>query len=143
MKVGGASGSGTVGGARTAGRPGVAGGFAPMGLEQAQGPAPMARTGPAAAVSTLDALIALQETPGPTERRKRAVVRAGRLLDALDSLKLGLLDGAPSTEAMERLQRLVREERAGAEGGPLQDLLDQIDTRAAVEIAKQEVARAA
>ena len=29
------------------------------------------------------------------------------------------------------------------EGGPLQDLLDQIDTRAAVEIAKQEVARAA
>lgn len=143
MKISGPGASGAATGPRTAGSAGVAGGFAPTGMGQAQGAAAAARTGPAAAVSSLDALIALQEAPGPTERRRRAMVRAGRLLDVLDALKLDLLDGRVSPDALHRLRRLVREERAGTEDMGLEGLLDQIDARAAVELAKQDMAAAA
>ena len=45
------------------------------------------------AISTLDALIALQGVEDPTERKKRAVAKGRNALDVLDALKLGLLDG--------------------------------------------------
>ena len=141
MKVSGSGASGAVSGARSGGRSGAADGFAPIGAGQAQGPAVTARAGPASGVSSLDALMALQEAGGPMERRKKAMTRAGRLLDVLDDLKLDLLDGATSPEAMQRLRRLVAEQRAGTDDSGLEGLLDQIDTRAAVELAKQEMAR--
>ncbi len=45
------------------------------------------------AISTVDALIALQGVEDPTERKKRAVAKGRNALDVLDTLKLGLLDG--------------------------------------------------
>ena len=46
------------------------------------------------AVSSLDALMALQGVEDFKERKKRAVVKGRNALDALDALKLGLLDGS-------------------------------------------------
>jgi len=113
-------------------------------LPEAEETAAPARTSSAdavAGVGSLDALIALQEVDGPLTRRKRAVSRAGRLLDALDQIKLALIDGEPSAETLQRLAAAVREERDGADDPALQALLDQIETRAVVELAKLEVAR--
>lgn len=87
-------------------------------------------------VGSLDALIALQEVDGPLTRKRRAVSRAGRLLDALDQIKLALIDGAPSPQSLQRLAAAVREERGGTDDPGLQALLDQIETRAVVELAK-------
>ena len=104
-----------------------------------------ARTMPAeamAGVGSLDALIALQEVDGPLTRRRRAMSRAGRLLDALDQIKLALIDGEPSPQTLHRLASAVREERGGADDPGLQALLDQIETRAVVELAKIQAARA-
>lgn len=96
-----------------------------------------------AGVGSVDALIALQEIDGPLERKRRAVRRAGRILDVLDEMKIALLDGGLSASALQRLTAAVREERAAVEDPGLHGVLDEIETRARVEIAKLEMARRA
>lgn len=94
-------------------------------------------------VAGLEALLALQEAGGPLERRRRAIARAGRLLDGLDAIKLALLDGAGADAAMQALARAVAEGRESVDETGLGGVLDEIETRAAVEIAKRDVARRA
>lgn len=142
MKVTGTGGLAQPAGA--ASRPAVSSeGFSVGGAPASASTATPARVGGAAPVASTDALLALQEVEGPLERRRRAVRRAGRLLDALDDVKLALLDGESGAPALQRLAQAVREHRAGAEDPELEGLLDQIDTRAAVELAKAEMSRLA
>ena len=105
--------------------------------------APAGPAGATGAVHSLSALLALQEAPGPLERRKRAVKRAGRLLDILDSVKLSLLEGGEPSAMLIQLKNAVGESRAEVDDPMLDGVLDEIETRAAVELAKEEVARAA
>ncbi|HTI68245.1 MAG TPA: flagellar assembly protein FliX [Caulobacteraceae bacterium] len=142
MKVSGPRSGGPVGGPGASKR-GDGGGFSPTGVDAAREAAPAAMTAAASGVSSLDALLALQEAGGPLERRKRAVLRAGRVLDMLDAVKLALLDGEVSGAALERLRGSVGEARAATDDPRLEGVLDEIETRAAVELAKQEMARAA
>ncbi len=102
-------------------------------------------TGPAVAlgVAGLEALLALQEAGGPLERRRRAVARASRLLDGLDAVKLALLDGEDADAALQGLARAVAERRERVDEPALGDVLDEIETRAAVEIAKREALKRA
>jgi hypothetical protein len=141
MKVTGPGASGAVGGPSGARR--SAGGFSPIAPGEAQGAAAAAPAAATAMVGSLDALMALQGAPDPTERRRRAVRRAGGLLDILDQVKLALLDGVPPGPALQRLSAAVREAREGTGDPRLEALLDEIETRAAVELAREEVARAA
>jgi hypothetical protein len=87
--------------------------------------------------------MALQQEEGPRERRRRAVGRAGSMLDLLDEVKLGLLGGEPTAAALEKLVLALRSERAETGDPGLEGVLDEIETRAAVELAKLETARAA
>ena len=107
--------------------------------------APMAA--PAASTTTnvagLSALMALQGVETATERRRRAIRRGGGLLDRLDELKIALLSGEASEGALERLGRDLREARTDDDEPGLTDLLNQIDLRVAVELAKAEVRRSA
>jgi hypothetical protein len=75
---------------------------------------------------------------GPLERKRRAVRRAGRILDALDEIKLALLDGNLSLGQLDRLRRALRDERSLTDDAKLEGLLDEIELRAAVEMAKLE-----
>jgi hypothetical protein len=98
----------------------------------------MARVGSLSGVASLDALLALQDVGGPTERKRRAVRRAGRILDVLDEVKLGLLSGEVTTNDLTRLQMAVRDQREATEDPGLENILNEIETRAAVELAKLE-----
>jgi hypothetical protein len=112
-------------------------------VDQGEDASGAAETSVALGVTTLgsiDALIALQEIDSPLGRRKRAIGRAGRLLDELDDLKLALLEGEISEGGLRRLGAIVREERDATSDPRLEALLDQIEARAAVEIAKLETA---
>jgi hypothetical protein len=121
-------------------RPAVAG---PAFTPAAAPAAGLAPAGAASGVGSVGALIALQESNSPLDRRRRATQRAGRILDVLDEMKLGLLEGRARPEAFDRLRRLVREERALTDNPDMEGVLDQIDLRAAVELAKLEMSHAA
>lgn len=92
----------------------------------------------------VEALLALQDVGGPLERKRRAVRRAGRILDVLDDIKVGLLEGELSGADLDRLRRAIRDERDQTEDPKLEAVLDDIELRAAVEMAKlEQAARAA
>jgi hypothetical protein len=139
MKVTGSAGASATGGARGAKAPVAAPGFEPVStFAAAEGAAGLTAAAGVTHVSTLEALIALQEVGGPLERRRRALNRAGTILGALEGLKLDLLEGGLSRTAIEALTRAVREQRAVTDDPRLEALLDEIETRAAVELAKLE-----
>jgi hypothetical protein len=142
MKVNGPNGVGPAATSRGAAR-GAADGFSLPDTGEVADAAPASRVSATLSVSSIDALLALQEVGGPLERKRKAVRRAGAILDVLDEVKLALLDGGVSTAALERLMSAVRLERGGADEPRLQGLLDEIETRAAVELAKIEMSGAA
>ncbi len=90
------------------------------------------------AVSAVDALLAAQEVPppDPDQRRRQAMARGERLLEHLDDLRDALLAGAVSKDQLGALAREVRARREAVDDGPLAEVLDEIDVRAQVELAK-------
>ncbi len=142
MKVNGPGGVGSTAASKGA-APAAAGGFALPNVGGAGEAAPAARLAGTVGVGSIDVLLALQEVGGPLERRRKAVRRAGVILDVLDEVKLALLDGGVPAGALQRLMIAVRQERGGADEPRLQELLDEIETRAAVELAKIEMSGAA
>jgi hypothetical protein len=142
MKVTGPSGPASASGARSATAQTAASGFS-ISTPSVSTPAGVTAAAGVSAVSTLEALMALQEVGGPLERRRRAVWRADKILDALDGLKIELLEGQLNPSVLERLTRAVREQRSMTDDPALEGLLDQVETRAAVELAKLEGPRVA
>ena len=115
-----------------------AGGFSAAQAGAASSPAATARASGPSGVASLDALLALQALDGPLERRRRSVKRAGRILDELDGIKVALLDGEGVAGALSKLSEAVRQERSATEDAKLESVLDEIEVRAAVEMAKRE-----
>ncbi len=65
--------------------------------------------------------------------------RAVRLLDVLDDLKVALIDGTLRPDQIRALSLAIAEQRATTDEPALEAVLDEIETRAAVELAKLEV----
>ena len=142
MKVSGTSGVGSASGPGKA-KPAGGEGFQIAQPAAAAGAAQVARAGGVGGVMSVDAILALQDIGGPLERRRRAVGRAGKILDVLEDVKIALLSGDVSMDDLERLKRAVAEERQGLDDERLEGVLNEIETRAAVELAKLERANRA
>jgi len=111
--------------------------FATEFTSPASGEAPAASTGAARSLRPVDGLFALQEVAEDARgRRRRAVQRGSAVLDRLDDLRLGLLSGRMSAREIGELTRLVASERALVDDPRLSAVLDEIDLRAQVELAK-------
>ena len=98
-------------------------------------------TGAAASVGgapEIGLLLALQSVePDSRERRRRAVARGRSLLDLLDKVKLGLIEGRIPPAALQRLRSLLAEHTAlGVEDQALAEVVAAVELRAAVELAK-------
>jgi hypothetical protein len=139
MKVTGPGGIGSSSGARPA-RGAGGDGFRIITPEPAGGASQVSSVSATQGVMGVEALLALQDVGGPLERKRRAVRRAGRTLDTLDDLKIALLEGEISGADLDRLRRAVRDERDNTEDPALEAVLDEIELRAAVEVAKLEQA---
>jgi hypothetical protein len=100
------------------------------------GDAPAAAAAPPPALGQIEGLLTVQELPDPLMRRRRAVQRGHTLLDRLEELRLALLAGGLPRARLDELARLARTARETVEDAGLGRVLDEIDLRVAVELAK-------
>lgn len=142
MKINGPGGPAAPNAARRMSGP-SAEGFAPVRAGSAGPASATAHMAGPAGVASVGALLAMQDVEGPLERRRRSVARAGRILDRLDGLKLSLLEGGVAGGQLGALLQAVKDQRAETDDPGLEGVLDEIELRAAVELAKYETARAA
>ena len=91
------------------------------------------------AVGALGGLLGAQEVD-ENEVKKRKAVKRGRLtLDALSNLRDALLMGELPYSTITQLEKMVAEERDNTTDPVLMQILDEIEVRAAVELAKLEM----
>ena len=103
---------------------------------EALGSEPTASAAPASPIGSLGALFALQEVADPLTQRRKAMARATRILDRLGDLQRGLLEGEIDQESLADLASTARAARDQTDDPNLQQILDEIELRAAVELAK-------
>jgi len=124
---------------RRAGR--VSGGeaksFAAEEIADAKTAAALTGAGPIAAVDTI---LALQGIEDSADQRTQGVNRGEQLLNLLDEVRDGLLAGGIPRVMLNRLALAVSKRRESFADPKLQGVLDEIDLRARVELAKLEQA---
>ena len=98
-------------------------------------------TGTAVGVGSVAALMALQGAEDPLEKRRRAERRGRQLLDGLDRLKIDLLEGGAAGETLSKLKAALESERENTDDPQLESIIDQIELRVEVELAKLESAK--
>ncbi len=89
----------------------------------------------------VDGLLSLQEVEGDAQGRKAAYHQGMNTLDALDELRMGLLLGTIPSSLLGRIQSNVIHQKQITTDPKMRALLDDIELRAAVEIAKIEMSR--
>lgn len=87
-------------------------------------------------LGALSSVLSLQEVPDALDRRTRARRRGEQLLDELDRIRLALLAGALSVHQLNALAQMVQARRDSVDDPRLAEILDEIELRAAVELAK-------
>jgi len=92
----------------------------------------------AAPSGAVDALLAVQEVGDATSGGGNARARAwgADVLDRLEEIRLGLLTGSIPVDRLENLARLVARQREANLDPRLSAVLDDIELRARVELAK-------
>jgi hypothetical protein len=88
--------------------------------------------------SASGALFSIQQVDTATDQRSRgrAIRHADILLDQLSDLQADLLAGAVPAGRLQALTNMLRAEREGVDDPRLSDLIDEIELRAEVELAK-------
>ncbi|MER2520472.1 MAG: flagellar assembly protein FliX [Bdellovibrionales bacterium] len=86
--------------------------------------------------SSVSGILGIQEVDDALSRASRGKLRAQDILDRLDELRHDLLLGALSYERLQNLARIVSAHRGKVDDPRLTAILDEIDLRAQVELAK-------
>lgn len=89
-------------------------------------------------VGSIDALLAVQAADGAMEReaRRHLIQRGEDILDQLDEVRHGLLMGLIPKDKLTALAQMVRSRRDNVADPRLATVLDEIELRAEVELAK-------
>lgn len=107
-------------------------------LDGPEDTAPVRQSGEIKAIGSVDALLALQGDGESSGHHAKAMRRGSQMLDLLDDVRIGLLSGQINEEQLRKLSRLTKERSGRIEDPGLSDVLDSIDLRAQVELAKLE-----
>jgi Class II flagellar assembly regulator len=97
-----------------------------------------ASSAPLTNLTNIGALLALQTQDDPVERRKRAARRSNNLLDQLDGIRVAILGDGVTREQVAALTATLREYRDEVDDPGLNAILDDVELRAEVELAKLE-----
>lgn len=90
----------------------------------------------AAPLTPVDALLSLQEVPDAATGRSKGLKRAEEMLDLLEEVRKGILLGAIPTPNLRTLADMARNQRGKTDDKRLDAILDDIELRAEVELAK-------
>jgi hypothetical protein len=89
--------------------------------------------------SNISQLLMLQEVgEDDQDITEKSKARGKQMLEYLDEVRLGLLNGALSKAKINELQDLVSNNKLTVSDPNLRDILDQVEVLAAVELAKLE-----
>ncbi|MGH1399280.1 MAG: flagellar assembly protein FliX [Alphaproteobacteria bacterium] len=101
-----------------------------------------AATGASQSIAQVDALLAVQEVEDPTQgaAKKRMRKRSTKILDMLDGLRDQMLGGGLTLGHMIDIADVVASHREQITDPTLTGIMDEIDLRAQVELAKMRVA---
>jgi hypothetical protein len=110
------------------------GGFTVSDSQESQGSI-VAGPGPIAA---LDSILMLQGLEDSTDGRAKGQAHGEQLLNLLDAVRDGLLAGGIPRSTLNKLAATVTRRHDAFADPRLQDVLDQIELRAHVELAKLE-----
>lgn len=96
----------------------------------------------AGTIARVDVLLAAQGMEAPEERaaKKRMKKRSEGILRALDKIRLGMLTGNMTVGNMIDIADVVASHREKINDPQLASLLDEIDLRAQIELAKMRMA---
>lgn len=103
-----------------------------------QGETATAGVMPTSTLASVDALIALQAETSIETVVDKATKRASSLLGILDTIRIGLLEGDVSQHTLQRLLSALDEQREDTQDPTLEAILEQVELRAQVELAKLE-----
>jgi hypothetical protein len=93
-----------------------------------------------APVNTVEALLSIQEVEDSTsgQAKSRARKWGNDVLDDLERLRIGIVSGVVPRADLERIAESVEQRRANTNDPALEAILDEIELRAKVELAKLE-----
>jgi len=104
-----------------------------LNVEEAEDAAPAQGV---TSVGGIGTLLLAQETGDALEGRHRNKKRANDMLDKLEKLRVRILEGSVPESELRALANMVTAERAQMDDPALAAVLDDIELRAAVELAK-------
>jgi hypothetical protein len=90
-------------------------------------------------IAALDSILALQGMDDSTDHRSKGLKHGEQLLDMLDQVRDGLLAGGIPRATLNRLANAVTRRQEQFADPRLQTVLDEIELRAHVELAKLEM----
>lgn len=96
----------------------------------------VAQSSDVAAASALNNLLALQEISEEDIKRKKLVQQGNNLLDTLEQLRRRLLSGTISPHLLLDLSRQITMQKQMSDDPKVNEIIEDIELRAAVELAK-------
>ncbi|MDR3423920.1 MAG: flagellar assembly protein FliX [Alphaproteobacteria bacterium] len=93
-------------------------------------------TGSLASANAISGILGVQEVDDALAHASRGKMRAEEILNRLEDLRMELLSGGISRERLMQLTRIVGARKAQIKDPRLAEILDEIDLRAQVELAK-------
>ena len=92
----------------------------------------------AAGINSVNSILTVQETDDPSERRGKRLGSqyGGDLLDNLEQLRRDLLLGTTDMDKLASIAQKIRSNRRQSDDTKLNEIIDEIELRAEVEIAK-------
>lgn len=116
---------------------GSGGDFQPVADEDVGETNVAAPLSPMQPIAAVDSLLALQEVE-QKQQKSNAVARSREMLTLLEEIRIGLLSGHIPEHKVHNLTKLADEERQAFDDKGLNNILDEVNLRAQVELAKMQ-----
>ena len=90
-------------------------------------------------ISSVDAVVGMQEITDDNKDERGAKNRANLILDKLEDIRMGLLLGEIPKSNLEELSKVLQVARENSVDSKLLEIIDDIELRAKIELAKLEI----